>query len=93
MVDDICPLIQVVDVVAAVIATVTKNQIQHQVLRKSNERVRIKIISMTTEGDETNLFLKVQQGHQEHVLPQDVIMVKLGSLKRMSGVDKAEHSS
>lgn len=32
MVDDVRPLIQVVHVVAAVIATVTKHQLQHQVL-------------------------------------------------------------
>lgn len=34
MVDDVCPLVQVVHVVAAVIATVTKHKLQHQVLWK-----------------------------------------------------------
>lgn len=35
VVDDFCPLVQVVHIIAAVIATVTKHQIQHQVLRES----------------------------------------------------------
>lgn len=38
MVDDIRPLVQIVHVIAAVIATVTKHQIQHQVLWGREER-------------------------------------------------------
>lgn len=38
VVDDFCPLVQVVHIIAAVIATVTKHQIQHQVLRESPKK-------------------------------------------------------
>lgn len=40
MVDDVCPLVQVVHVVAAVIATVTKHELQHQVLWEHREEGR-----------------------------------------------------
>lgn len=52
VVDDVRPLVQVVHVIAAVIATVTKHQLQHQVLwesqKKDRQKVR-KVNAMTTK--------------------------------------------
>lgn len=39
VVDDVRPLVQVVHVIAAVIATVTKHQLQHQVLWESQKNM------------------------------------------------------
>lgn len=38
VVDDVRPLVQVVHVVAAVVATITEHQLQHQVLRGSQRK-------------------------------------------------------
>lgn len=52
MVDDVCPLVQVVHVIAAVIATVTEHKLQHHVLwenpKKMASKVR-KVSVMTTK--------------------------------------------
>lgn len=52
MVDDIGPLVQVVHVIATVIATVTEHQIQHKVLwesQKKNARKVRKVNAMTAK--------------------------------------------
>lgn len=49
MVNDVCPLVQVMHIIAAVIATVTKYQVQHQVLQEKDRQKVRKVDAMTTK--------------------------------------------
>ena len=69
VVNDVRPIVQVVHVVAAVISTVTKNQVQHQVLRESRikEHQKVtKVDAMTTkmfseQADGENVIIRLQR--------------------------------